>query len=249
MFCFFLNPNHDRARSSSFSFSIGDLSHLASIFILLHKIQTSRSCRGISPIPFATYFPHLRVLTSISLLGISFKTQVLYVTVFVARYLDIFSTWVSFYNFAMKLFFICSSVYILYLMKVRFRYVTILFLCLRMAQPHCVHTHVSGQQTTRPSTPSVSSTSSAPPSSSVSSSTTPTPSQKYPGPSPSSSKPLPSSRNSSSSSAQAKQKQSRHTTSPRWAHTVDCTSLTGYTGASSSTRVVLCACTLGIYDR
>ncbi|KAN0125754.1 ER lumen protein retaining receptor [Russula decolorans] len=76
----------------------GDLSHLASIFILLHKIQTSRSCRGIS-----------------------FKTQVLYVTVFVARYLDIFFTWVSVYNFIMKIFFISSSVYILYLMKVRFR--------------------------------------------------------------------------------------------------------------------------------
>ncbi|KAF8483668.1 ER lumen protein retaining receptor [Russula ochroleuca] len=77
---------------------LGDLSHLSSIFILLHKIQTSRSCRGIS-----------------------FKTQALYVTVFVARYLDLFHTWVSLYNFAMKLFFIGSSVYILYLMKVRFR--------------------------------------------------------------------------------------------------------------------------------
>lgn len=178
MFRFFLNPNRDRACLSSFSFFIGDLSHLASIFILLHKIQTSRSCRGISPIPFAIYFAHLRVLTTLPLLGISFKTQALYVTVFVARYLDIFFAWVSLYNFVMKLFFICSSVYILYLMKVRFRYVPILLLCLRMAQLHCVHTHVSGQQMTRPSTPSVSSTSSAPPSSSESSSTTPTPSQK-----------------------------------------------------------------------
>ncbi|KAI0279077.1 ER lumen protein retaining receptor [Russula aff. rugulosa BPL654] len=76
----------------------GDISHLASIFILLHKIQTTRSCRGIS-----------------------FKTQALYVTVFVSRYLDVFFTWVSLYNFIMKLFFISSSVYILYLMKVRFR--------------------------------------------------------------------------------------------------------------------------------
>ncbi|KAF8504623.1 ER lumen protein retaining receptor [Russula emetica] len=76
----------------------GDISHLASIFILLHKIQITRSCRGIS-----------------------FKTQALYVTVFVARYLDIFFTWVSLYNFIMKVFFISSSVYILYLMKVRFR--------------------------------------------------------------------------------------------------------------------------------
>jgi ER lumen protein retaining receptor len=58
-----------------------------------------------------------------SLIGISFKSQALYVTVFITRYLDLFHTWVSFYNFIMKLFFIGSSVYILYLMKIRYRYV------------------------------------------------------------------------------------------------------------------------------
>jgi ER lumen protein retaining receptor len=79
---------------------LGDLSHLASIFILLRKIQTSRSCRGIS-----------------------FKTQALYTTVFVTRYLDLFSSSQShsLYNIVMKIFFICSSVYVLFLMKVRFR--------------------------------------------------------------------------------------------------------------------------------
>jgi len=78
---------------------LGDLSHLASIFILLHKIQTTRSCRGIS-----------------------FKTQVLYVVVFVTRYLDLLTfQFHSLYNTVMKLFFIGSSVYILYLMRVRFR--------------------------------------------------------------------------------------------------------------------------------
>jgi len=77
---------------------LGDLSHLASILILIHKIRTSRSCRGIS-----------------------FKTQALYVAVFVSRYLDLFTKWVSLYNLVMKIFFISSSVYILYLMKFRFR--------------------------------------------------------------------------------------------------------------------------------
>ncbi|KAJ7935329.1 ER lumen protein retaining receptor-domain-containing protein [Mycena leptocephala] len=52
---------------------LGDLSHLASILILLHKIQTTRSCRGIS-----------------------FKTQALYAGVFVARYLDLFFRWLFF---------------------------------------------------------------------------------------------------------------------------------------------------------
>ena len=42
-------------------------------------------------------------------------------TVFVTRYLDLFYSWVSLYNFLMKVFFISSSVYILYLMKFRFR--------------------------------------------------------------------------------------------------------------------------------
>ena len=55
-------------------------------------------------------------------LGISFKTQALYVAVFVTRYLDLFlGEWVSLYNTLMKLFFIGSSGYILYLMKYRFR--------------------------------------------------------------------------------------------------------------------------------
>jgi ER lumen protein retaining receptor len=56
-------------------------------------------------------------------IGISFKTQALYVIVFISRYLDLFHTWVSLYNFVMKVFFIGSSIYILYLMKIRFRYV------------------------------------------------------------------------------------------------------------------------------
>ncbi|KAF8525968.1 ER lumen protein retaining receptor [Hysterangium stoloniferum] len=78
---------------------LGDLSHLASIFILLHKIQTTRSCRGIS-----------------------FKTQALYVGVFLTRYLDLFAgDYISAYNTIMKLFFIGSSAYILYLMRIRFR--------------------------------------------------------------------------------------------------------------------------------
>jgi len=77
---------------------LGDLSHLASILILIHKIQTSRSCRGIS-----------------------FKTQELYVAVFLTRYLDLFWNFVSLYNTAMKLFFIGSSCFIVFLMRVKFR--------------------------------------------------------------------------------------------------------------------------------
>lgn len=72
---------------------LGDLSHLLSIFILLHRIQTTRSVSGIS-----------------------FKTQVLYFIVFVTRYLDLFFKYISLYLLVMKLFFIGSSFYIVYLM-------------------------------------------------------------------------------------------------------------------------------------
>ncbi|KAI3624193.1 endoplasmic reticulum retention protein [Malassezia furfur] len=76
---------------------LGDLSHIASILILIHKITTSRSARGIS-----------------------FKTQALYATVFVARYLALFSPPV-FYLIVMKIFFLASSFYVIYLMKFKFR--------------------------------------------------------------------------------------------------------------------------------
>lgn len=61
------------------------------------------------------------MIANVRLPGISFKTQALYVAVFVTRYLDLLYRWVSFYNFAMKIFFIGSSCYILYLMRYRFR--------------------------------------------------------------------------------------------------------------------------------
>jgi len=78
---------------------LGDLSHLISIFILLHKMQTSRSCAGVS-----------------------FKTQALYLVVFLTRYVDLFWTFDrSLYNSVMKLIFIGSTVYTIYLMKNDFR--------------------------------------------------------------------------------------------------------------------------------
>ena len=92
------NRRDSPAKMNIFRF-LGDLSHLASIFILLHKIQQSRSCRGIS-----------------------FKTQLLYLIVFLTRYIDLLTgPYVSVYNTLMKLFFIGSTGYTLYLMRVRYR--------------------------------------------------------------------------------------------------------------------------------
>lgn len=74
---------------------LGDLSHLASIGILIHTVTTT-----------------------IAIDGISFKTQVLYSLVFLTRYMDLLTFhWVSLYNTLMKLFFIGSSVYIVVLIQ------------------------------------------------------------------------------------------------------------------------------------
>lgn len=69
-----------------------DFSHLASIGILLHKMIQLNSCSGIS-----------------------FKSQALYLLVYVTRYLDLFTTR-SIYNVIFKILFISSQGYIIYLM-------------------------------------------------------------------------------------------------------------------------------------
>lgn len=70
--------------------------HLTSIGILLLKMITTRSAAGIS-----------------------FKSQCLLATVFICRYLDLLSSFHSYYNSIMKLIFIASSLYIIFLMKTR----------------------------------------------------------------------------------------------------------------------------------
>jgi len=77
---------------------LGDLSHLLAIFILLLKIWKTRSCAGISG-----------------------KSQVLFFLVFVTRYLDLVTNFVSVYNTTMKIFFIASAAGTVYLMFVKFK--------------------------------------------------------------------------------------------------------------------------------
>jgi ER lumen protein retaining receptor len=87
-----------------------DLMHLASIFILLLKITQTHSAAGA-----------LERFEPLISSGISFKTQALYLVVFVTRYLDLFTNFVSPYNTVMKIFFIASSTYILYLMWFKYK--------------------------------------------------------------------------------------------------------------------------------
>ena len=70
------------------------MTHLLSILVLLLKIYATKSCSGISR-----------------------KTQELYAIVFLARYLDLFTEFISLYNTVMKIVFIVSSLAIVYCMR------------------------------------------------------------------------------------------------------------------------------------
>lgn len=72
----------------------GDLSHVLSIFILL-----------------------LRLITTKQATGISVKTQELFLIVFVTRYLDLFTTYYSLYNSVMKMLYISTTSYIVYMIR------------------------------------------------------------------------------------------------------------------------------------
>lgn len=74
---------------------LADMSHVISTLLLLQKIHTTKSINGIS-----------------------FKTQALYAVVFVTRYLDVVFNYISFYNTSMKLLFLGTSFYTIYLMSI-----------------------------------------------------------------------------------------------------------------------------------
>ncbi|KAH0387409.1 hypothetical protein KCU92_g1827, partial [Aureobasidium melanogenum] len=75
---------------------LGDVSHTVSKCILIWSIHTNKSAEGVSLI-----------------------TQALYCVVFIVRYLDLFSiphSFLGFWNFTLKIFYISTSLYIVFLM-------------------------------------------------------------------------------------------------------------------------------------
>jgi hypothetical protein len=132
----------------------------------------------------------------------------------------------------MKLFFIGSSCYILYLMKMRYRSAAGHMLSIYTHTP--IHSdlssYVSDQHMTLPSTPSRLNISSLPASSFPSSSTTNLPFQKFCGHFPFGWKQWQFFLNCSCFNAQEKQKRSQRIIWLHWVHTELFTSLTGYTG-------------------
>ena len=72
----------------------GDLFHVISIFLLLLRLRVTQNA-----------------------IGISMKTQEIYLVVFVTRYLDLFTTYYSLYNSVMKILYIASTSYIIYMVR------------------------------------------------------------------------------------------------------------------------------------
>jgi ER lumen protein retaining receptor len=72
----------------------GDLCHVVSILVLLLRLRVSKNA-----------------------VGISIKTQELYLLVFVTRYLDLFTTFYSLYNTIMKILYIAATAYIVYMVR------------------------------------------------------------------------------------------------------------------------------------
>ena len=75
---------------------VADLLHLFSFFIIIAKLLRFKSC-----------------------VGVSCKTQEVYLVVFLFRYMDLFMYFVSVYNTTMKVLFITATIYIIYLMRVQ----------------------------------------------------------------------------------------------------------------------------------
>ena len=68
--------------------------HLGAILVLLYRIKNTRNC-----------------------IGLSCKTQEIYMLVFCMRYVDLFMYFISIYNTMMKIFFISTTGLIIYLMR------------------------------------------------------------------------------------------------------------------------------------
>ncbi|CAH1795718.1 unnamed protein product [Owenia fusiformis] len=77
---------------------VGDLSHLLAILLLLWKIWKTRSCAGVSG-----------------------KSQIMFGLVYITRYLDLFTNFISIYNTTMKAIFIAVAIATIYLIYFKFK--------------------------------------------------------------------------------------------------------------------------------
>jgi ER lumen protein retaining receptor len=93
---------------------IADMLHLAAIMILLYRIKKSRNCIG------KVFYLSLKFI-----IGLSCRTQELYLIVFCLRYLDLFMYFISLYNTSMKIFYIGTTALVIYLMRYKKPFCTV----------------------------------------------------------------------------------------------------------------------------
>lgn len=72
----------------------GDMAHVLSILVLWLRLTVTKNA-----------------------VGISVKTQELYLVVFITRYLDLFTSFYSVYNSVMKVLYISSTAYLVYMIR------------------------------------------------------------------------------------------------------------------------------------
>lgn len=77
---------------------VADFSHLLAMLVLVFRILNIKSCAGLSG-----------------------KSQVFYFLVFITRYLDIFSYFVSYYNLSLKILFLVLTAFTIYLIYCKFQ--------------------------------------------------------------------------------------------------------------------------------
>lgn len=73
---------------------IADMLHLSAIILLIFRIRKTRNC-----------------------IGLSYRTQEIFLVTFILRYMDIFLYFISVYNTSMKLLYIGATCFTIYLMR------------------------------------------------------------------------------------------------------------------------------------
>lgn len=89
---------------------LGDWFHIISFVALILQIKKTRHLKG-------DFFDFWKKKKYFHFLGISYKTQEIYLAVFVTRYLDTFVEWYSWYNLILRIAFIGLTIYLIYEMR------------------------------------------------------------------------------------------------------------------------------------
>ena len=96
----------------------GDMSHVFSILVLLLRLRVAKNAQGMYLRNVDDESISLTLLSPcLFLTGISVRTHELFLTVFVTRYLDLFTNYYGIYNSVMKVLYIAATASIVYTIR------------------------------------------------------------------------------------------------------------------------------------